>query len=190
MVCLRVFCPSPVNSAVIRPKYMTNHRAFAFNWESFDTSLRPMLEYALTNSSRDILVDFVDRNRDRLVDPYDGLPLPPSWQLLMENPNDIHTIGDFCLTRFYDPKRDHGISERFETVSALLSDNEVRCLCGHVLGSKVSPFDPVGMGCYFQKPRAVVESRRTLAQHRDQLAGFLNFLDDCISDGLGLYVTL
>jgi hypothetical protein len=169
---------------------MLEHRAYAFDWESFDASLRPMLEYALSNRSRDILVDFINRNRGQLVDPYDFLPLPPSWHLLMENQNDIHTLGDFCLTRYYDRSTDRGLGERFESVAESMPENHTACLCGYVIGNEISPFDPGGMGSFFQRPRDVMESRSTLAKYQDQLADFLDLLDDCIADSLGLYVTL
>ena len=44
------------------------------------------------------LVEFIELERAELTDPYEGEPLPPDWEQLLEQ-KDTHQYGDFALTK-------------------------------------------------------------------------------------------
>ena len=171
-----------------------DHKAFIFDFASFDDELRAILERALETQSVEELSRFIDANLESLTDPYEGERLDESWKEMIEVA-DPHQYGDFALTKYYDPREDNGLSHGWEDVREKL----IRHIGNAVplLGSTVGPvsnvFDPGKMGSYFQSAAQVATSLdavRQLTESGDSDAGLdrlRNLLESAV--GRGLYVT-
>ncbi|NMZ19019.1 hypothetical protein HBO08_18560 [Pseudomonas rhodesiae] len=48
------------------------HKAFIFDFDSFDSELRPLLEASLRSGNIEPLRCFILSNKELLVDPYEG----------------------------------------------------------------------------------------------------------------------
>ena len=165
------------------------HKAFAFDWTSFDRDLRPILVNALQDAEPTHLVRFVDDNLDLLSDPYEGERLQPDWKTQLQNVHDVQELGDFALTRYYDPASDAGIGGAW-----LDLDGSIEKLRDKMLGQSIGPpdnlFDPGRMGAYFQTPELV--SELSVAVQRIEHPCFVDFramLQVAVANGSGLYVT-
>jgi hypothetical protein len=164
------------------------HKAFSFDWNGFDRELRAMLEAALRSGATDELERYVQSNRKRLTDPYEGEPLPDDWRDMLEA-NDVHEFGDFALTRFYDPQDDQGLADGWLDLSDRLPEPAQAALLGFPFGPTENYFDPGRMGSYFQTPADITTSRATLETSEDAtLADFRELLRSCARSGRGLYV--
>ena len=163
------------------------HKAFAFDWRTFQRQLAPILRDALSTNSVVGLATFIEQHRHSLTDPYEGERLPDDWQSLMEC-GDVHEHGDFALTLYYSPRADRGIggqwlafSDGFQAMPALL---------GESFGPADNLFDPGRMGSYFQSPDVVSSSLRYLSTDtRPELTGFIDLLKRCGEERMGVYVT-
>ena len=163
------------------------HKAFAFDWNAFQRHLAPILRDALSSDSVAGLAAFIAHHRQSLTDPYEGEPLPEDWSSLMEN-RDVQDHGDFALTLYYSPTADFGIGDSW----VALSDGYpvARSLLGEPFGPAANLFDPGRMGSYFQRPDAVSKSLRDLsADNRPELSSFVDLLERCGAEGMGVYVT-
>jgi hypothetical protein len=83
------------------------HKAFVFDFRSFESELRPILEKALNDNESSELLRFIEANRAALKDPYEGEPLGEDWFEAAEG-NDLRW-GDFALTKYYEPTDDVGL---------------------------------------------------------------------------------
>jgi hypothetical protein len=92
----RSSCPRSRNNGVERVS--TEHKAYAFAYKPFSTELKPVLEAALASGNCRELIDFIERERSNLTDPYEGEPLGDDWEQLMEF-KDAHQYGDFAPGR-------------------------------------------------------------------------------------------
>jgi len=108
------------------------------------------------------------------------------------------SIGDFALTRFYDPEEDRGLRNGWLTIDEHLSEADRAVLLGTAFGSSSAYFDPSGQGAYFQTPQQVVKSLAHVQRiklpdledyHRKSPEQFKELLEECAEAGSGLYVT-
>jgi len=166
-----------------------SHKAYAFDWRSFEFDLHLLLEEALAADDPSAIEAFIDGNRESLTDPYEGDALPEDWRSGLEN-RDVHEYGDYALTRFYDPADDFGIAEKWGEVSKRLPEEAANALLGFTIGPPERPFDPGRSGSYFQTSAQVRESLAALKPLGvRELAAFVQLLERCAPEGRGVYVT-
>jgi hypothetical protein len=186
-----------------------NHKAYVFSYDAFDTGLRPLLIDGLRTGDPAPIRQFIEANRDRLVDPYEAEPLHGDWEEQVD-PKDVHTYGDFALTRYYNPLDDFGLDNEWRDLSDRLDaagiGNELTL--GHpvglpdrelleVVGGKAvvagTWFDPGKLGSYFQPPTMVREhlnlTRETRSRLGDWVEPILVMLQLADTAGCGMYVT-
>jgi hypothetical protein len=174
------------------------HKAFAFDYEGFIHSLAPVLEQALRSGDVQPLVQFIEDNRERLTDPYEGCPLDSNWKDLVE-PKDAHQLGDFALTLFYSPQENVGLGYEWDSTRQLLDtllSNGEQVVLGRAFGPPSNCFDPGKMGAYFQSPGEVRSNREAVGQlsknkpeYSDVLSRVEHMLEKAYQKGWGLYVT-
>ena len=166
------------------------HKAYRFDWALFDASLHPVLHHALESDSVASLHSYIDANLNDLTDPYEGQSLDRDWRLLIEHINDVHEIGDFALTRFYDALAESGIGGAWLDLSESLPTQFRTAMLGRTVGPPENPFDPGRMGSYFQSADQVIQSVNVLFGTSDQhLMGYMSLLNECRVRQQGLYVT-
>jgi hypothetical protein len=173
------------------------HKAFAFDWSSFQRDkLFTLLARALEDDRKEELQVYIAEARTLLKDPYQGEPLEGDWMEVLEN-RDVHEFGDYALTRFYNPSEDIGISDQWMSIDARLPENAKAAMLGAPFGRQGNYFDPGRLGSYFQPPDGVQRSMSLLEEcdlfregtQGDALARYKLGLKDCVTKGLGLYVT-
>jgi hypothetical protein len=176
---------------------MMEHKAFLFNYQSFDRELRAVLEDALRSGDHGSLVSFINAHLVDLRDPYEGEPLGANWEALIET-QDPHQFGDFALTKYYNPTADIGVAAAWENLQELIAKNDPLLAESPILGSTIGPkdnaFDPGKMGSYFQSAQQVRQSQSyllNLAKEKpaEVLSGALAMLQEAADAGTGLYVT-
>jgi hypothetical protein len=174
------------------------HKAYAFDWRSFEQDeLHGLLMQALETGDPSGLAAYIERNREWLTDPYEGDPLPESWQETLEN-RDVHEYGDYALTRFYDPADDRGLMYCWNDIDDALPEEDRDLLLGLAFGPRHNRFDPGRYGSYFQTPEQVADTLAVvrglglswLEEYDTEIVKrFEQLLEECIANGLGLYVT-
>ena len=160
------------------------HKAYVFNYKSFENELMPILANCLKNGDIELLRSFIAAHKDSVTDPYEGEELPSNWEDALEN-RDVHEYGDYALTRYYDPSEDIGLGERW-----LQLDDRLQTLAlGTPLGEAIL-FDPGRMGSYFQSPDQIAEALRLAQAIQPALPGVAD-LANLLRSGRakGLYVT-
>jgi len=175
---------------------MMERKAFLFDTDRFDTELRPTIEAALSTGDCAPLADFIRDNVDVLTDPYEGEPLAPGWDSLLET-KDAHTYGDFALTKYYDPTSDIGLGAAWERLQELIANDPdivTSPILGVTIGPEDLPFDPGKMGAYFQSPSQVAANYHHLLDlaresPSDIVADAVRMLGQAVRAGKGLYVT-
>jgi hypothetical protein len=175
---------------------MMEHKAFLFNYDSFQRELRPILEDALLTGDCGALVSFINANLGDLRDPYEGEPLGTDWESLIET-QDAHQYGDFALTKYYDPTADIGLGAAWEIVQELIANDPTLTespILGSTVGPKDDPFDPGKMGSYFQSANQVRDHHRYLLnrakkERSDELSRAIQMLEEAAKAETGLYVT-
>ncbi len=166
-----------------------SHKAYEFDWEAFRAELAPVLNRCLADSQAQPLIDFVNRHRESVSDPYEGEPLDADWEDRLEIA-DVQELADYALTRYYDPTSDCGLAEAWMDLEATLDGDSRRALFGEAFGPPGHPFDPGKMGSYFQSPDAVKESAIVLQrQGTAGLRGYLRLLEAASRANKGVYVT-
>ncbi len=173
------------------------HRAFAFDYGAFQLELREPLLRALTSNDDAELRAFIDANCGRLVDPYEGEPLPGNWQPLLEN-GDVHELGDFALTKYYDGDLDIGLDVDWQDIGELLQKSGLSpsLTLGTPLGTPEARFDPGRQGAYFQTAaevsQALAQLQALLQAHvslATELSPLQGMLQQAARGGRGLYIT-
>jgi hypothetical protein len=131
----------------------------------------------------------VNRHRNSVSDPYEGEPLEDDWQRKLEN-GDVQEVGDYALTRYYDPARDCGLAEAWLDLEAVMDAKSRQALLGKAFGPPGRTFDPGRMGSYFQAPETVKQSVAVL-RHCDaaELREYLRLLEAASDAKKGIYVT-
>lgn len=174
------------------------HKAFVFDFQGFDAQLSKILEQALITNVPGGVLAFIRANVDMLKDPYEGEPLTPSWEALLEQ-KDVQEYGDFALTKFYNPHNDIGLGHEWQVVQETLSQRlagDSTVVLGRPFGPSNNYFDPGRMGTYFQSPDQVrhnLERVEALQNSEPELAPTLRKLIHMLEipkmAGQGLYVT-
>ena len=118
-------------------------------------------------------------------DPYEGQTLAPDWIQMLSDHSDVHEIGDYALTRFYDPTTDFGIGNAWIAIDKSLDNFPRNALLGRTIGPATNPFDPGKMGSYVQTITDVVHSLSVLRDlNDDRLEEFVNLLNQCARRGM------
>jgi hypothetical protein len=173
------------------------HRAFAFDYTRFHDELKPVLLRALETTDATALRGWIDDHLDQLVDPDEGEPLRKNWQLSLEV-GDVHELGDYALTKYYDGDLDIGLDADWEELGALLEKSglDAALTLGAPLGQAEAAFDPGRQGSYFQtaaEVTAALTQLQTLLQAQPALATELAPLQGMFQQAArhrcGLYVT-
>ncbi|MBA3458803.1 MAG: hypothetical protein H0T46_02500 [Deltaproteobacteria bacterium] len=171
------------------------HKAFVFDYESFERELLPCLEDALATGDTSHLKSFINVNLDALRDPYEGEPLGANWASLIEI-EDAHQYGDFALTKYYSPTADIGLGSAWERVPDLAtsSSRTESPILGTTIGPPNNPFDAGKMGSYFQSAKRVRENYEALLElakkaGSPELDTAVKMLEVAAKRNEGLYVT-
>jgi hypothetical protein len=166
-----------------------SHKAFVFDWEAFHSELAPLLAASLEDGDLDRLLQFGDRHRHFLRDPYEGERLGENWASTL-GVGDTQEVAEFVLTRYYDPTEDGGLGEAWQEIDAHLDAEQRLALLGQPFGSEESPFDPGKMGSYFQDCDTARKSLELLRRMDiPEFSRFLSLLEQALSSSKGLYVT-
>lgn len=176
------------------------HKAFIFDYKAFVEQLSTILKNALLTGKNEALLNFINRNRDSLKDPYDGQALDFSWETMVE-PKDAHQYGDFGLTKFYNPINNIGLGSDWQNIEKLLR-NELGAnlsfivVLGQPFGTASHYFDPGKMGSYFQSIEQVKKNiylLQNLVYQNPKLANeleeLLKIFQQAVQAGKGLYIT-
>ena len=167
------------------------HKAFVFDYDRFSTELGPALWHALETGDASKLAKFTRKNRDRLTDPYQGGPLPDGWQA----PEDVHELGDFALTAYYDPAADVGLAQDWEkardTLLRRMPGQEDEVVLGYPFGPDDAAFDPGRMGSYIRSAESARQHLGAVvaAAKPKRLGPLEAMLRHAVDTGQGLYVT-
>lgn len=174
---------------------MMEHKAFLFDYESFERELCPALVHALATGETRRLESFISTNLDALRDPYEGEPLDADWASLIEV-KDAHQYGDLALTKYYSPTADIGLGSAWERVQGLpeIASRAESPILGTIIGSGDASFDPGRMGSYFQSARIVREHYEYMLglakdAHSADLDEAVEMLAEAAKKNAGLYVT-
>lgn len=164
-----------------------SHKAFALDFTAFERDLAPLLDACLRDDDPEPLIAFIEANRQLLVDPYEGEPLPANWRSLIDV-GDVQEYADFALTRYYDPGDDFGLADDWD--SETLAEDIQSALLGQPFGEGNLRFDPGRMGSFFQNAHQAQHSLVTLKHAGGKhLEGFIQGLEAAVRAGRGLYVT-
>jgi hypothetical protein len=175
---------------------MMEHKAFVFDYESFDRELRAILEDALRSGDFTGLVSFINVNLGDLRDPYEGQPLGADWEAMIET-QDSHQYGDFALTKYYNPIADIGLGVAWENFQELIANDPVLTespILGSTIGPEEDPFDPGKMGSYFQSAQQARQNYRFLSnlaqkESSQDLNRAVEMLSEAVDAKTGLYIT-
>ena len=176
------------------------HKAYAFDWSAFARDeLHDILLDALSSGDTNGLIRYIEANRHRLKDRYEGGPLSDNWNWKNELENfDVQEFADFALTRFYDPMEDYGLEYDYVDLAKHLPEANLTALLGTPFGPPGAYFDPGRQGSYFQTPQEVVRSLARVQRidlsnidedQRESWPQFEKLLEECAKAGSGLYVT-
>lgn len=158
------------------------HKAFEFDWQFFKTDFLAILHNALASNDVVLLHSYIEENVRVLVDPYEGEPLNLDWRMQIENVHDVHTLGDFAITRFYDPNKDFGIGSAWLDCGDYLTHSSQAALLGQTVGPAFNLFDPGKLGSYFQSPDEVSQSFEVLFKlDHPLMAEYLSLLRSCLA---------
>ncbi|MCB1050480.1 MAG: hypothetical protein KDC71_07755 [Acidobacteria bacterium] len=148
-----------------------------------------LLDQALVQNNAVGLEAFINANLDSCSSPYDGRVLGSDWKKLLEL-GTTQEIGDFALTRYYDPKEDFGLGESWPDLEAWLPIPMRAALLGIAIGPAENLFDPGRQGSYIQSPALVRESASVLGSlDVPVLQAFQRQLVRVAASGQGIYVT-
>jgi hypothetical protein len=172
------------------PLMSMSHKAFAFRWADFQRELAPILLSALTDTQPQALIDFANANFEALFNPYTAEPLKDDWREQLEV-GDVQELGDFVLTKYYDPSEDAGLGDQWMRLEAHLGGTGKVALLGNPFGPAGKYFDPGRMGSYFQDEATVrrsLEELQTLGTGGG-IDGFIQLLGRSVAEMKGIYVT-
>lgn len=167
-----------------------DHKAFAFDWDSFQTEMAGVLSRALVTGDASSLERFVDSNLSSCSSPCGGGRLDRNWRRSLGMAG-LQEVADFALTKYYDPTQDQGLHEAWSDIDSVLSMEGKVALLGTPFGERADKiFDPGLMGSYFQTPERVRASLATLrGVGASELHAYTRFLATVVSAAKGLYVT-
>ena len=155
-----------------------DHKAFAFDWDAFESELLPVLTQALETSDTAALKAFIDEHRESLVDPVSEELLAEDWQDTLVS-GDVQELAEDC-----------GLGEWWDEISKSLAPAAGASLLGSPLKGGSQVFDPGRMGAYFQSPAQAGASAKALGSvSMPDVEEYRDFLKGCAEDGMGVYVT-
>lgn len=174
-----------------------DHKAFVFDYTSFERELRPRLERALHRQETGELKEFIRIYRDVLKDPCEGMPLDEAWEHLIES-DEPDQYGDICLTKYYDPASDIGLGPGWLAAQSHIekaAPGKGALLLGRPLHCGTVFFDPGKMGSYFASPDDVAQGLSLLqslsgsGDVSQELDAVMAMLERARETNMGLYVT-
>lgn len=166
-----------------------DHKAYEFDWTKFEVELGPVLRAALETGDASVLEYFLQVHVTACKNPYDGTPLDNDWREQL-SVGDIQEIGDFALTKYYEPSDDFGLHESWVELSSSLSTAQQKALLGQAFGPLGTPFDPGRQGSYLQPPLMVAESLDLLTSVPNmEIRTFRGTLSAVVKRMKGVYVT-
>ena len=158
------------------------HKAFDFDWGSFEAELLPILLPALKAEDTAKMLSFIESNLNCISDPYEGERLAVNWKdELVSLP--IQDIADYALTKYYSVTEEFGLGDSWIQISDELYQNEVDALLGNSFGV----FDPGCYGSYFQSLEHLKQSIDILSKNEN--AAVKSYIKDLSKVSKGLYVT-
>ena len=165
------------------------HKAFEFDWQTFKDELLGVLVQSLEQDNADELISFIDKNNSKIKDPYEGEPIDSNWRENIEV-GDVQEYADYAITKYYDPSESYGLDYDWMEIDDSLPEDIKDVLLGKTITGAGNAFDPGRMGSYFQSTEELALSLSILKkQSREDLADFINFMNACINNNKGMYVT-
>lgn len=164
------------------------HKAYEFDFENFEFELKDILFNSLQSQAIDSLSKFVDSNINFCTYPWESEKLPSTWREDLEI-GDVHEIGDYALTKFYNPNDDFGLGYDFSDYSERYPELEP-FLLGEAFGPKDNLFDSGKMGSYFLAPEIIDGFVINLqVSNEDSILEYARFINSCSDNGKGVYIT-
>lgn len=158
------------------------HKAYEFDWDSFENELLSALLDALREDDNSKLLEFIACNLESITDPYEGEPLDKHWrENLIHSPTQ--EIADYALTKYYSVNDDLGLGSEWLSLKDSLKQQEIDSL----LGVSYQEFDPGCCGSYFQSIEQL-KAKLPIDYSADSPTLKL-YLDDMARITKGLYVT-
>ncbi len=158
------------------------HKAYEFDWDNFNSELRPLLEQSISNDQNENLYSFINKNIEDLTDPYEGEPLDKDWEEQLET-KSTQELGDFALTKYYDVTEEYGLGDNWLPLQEEIPQNIINAL----LGASITGFDPGCYGSYFQSSNQRKENAELLsASNIELIKEFSSYLTKL---NKGVYVT-
>jgi hypothetical protein len=97
-----------------------DHKAFVFDYTSFDRELKKIVEDAIDTGGYEDLERYIIANLIFLKDPYEGESLSEDWKEMFEHQEDSDQYGDFAMTKFYNPAEDIGFGHDWADAQNIL----------------------------------------------------------------------
>lgn len=175
-----------------------HHKAFRFDYQSFFTDLKPLLQQSLASAATDGLIEFIHSHLDEIRDPHEGIPLDSSWEDLLET-HDTQECGDFALAKYYQPGQSIGLGYHWFPIMNLLDEHLLdgtAMVLGSTLEARGVVFDPGLQGSYFRSMEDVAKHQANLLACTKAYPSITaavqpleTMLAAAVSTGSGLYVT-
>jgi hypothetical protein len=168
---------------------MMDHKAFPFDWVTFEREFLPTLERSLARNDGLEIRDFITAQWRQLRDPYEGDPLAGNWRDALDC-GDIQLIADYAITKYYNPSDEFGLGLHWMRIQSDLPEEGRVALLGTPLGPQHRRFDPGRMGSYFQSCSQLHKSVTALDELEvPTLRQYRESLRSCMRRELGTYVT-
>jgi hypothetical protein len=159
-----------------------------FDWTAFHQQFSSVLMDSLLKNDPKALIEYGNKNLALLRDPYEGQPLGQDWTDRLET-GDVQEVGDFVLTKFYDPADDMGLGTDWRYEEELAEDGRA-ALLGQAFGPPDQLFDPGRMGSYFQDLETTRNSQQVFsALAHPKMKDFESLLCRAVQLNRGVYVT-
>ncbi|HEY9692878.1 MAG TPA: hypothetical protein V6D15_11765 [Oculatellaceae cyanobacterium] len=175
-----------------------DHKAFVFDYNSFERELKSIIEDAIDTGSYEDLERYIIANLNFLKDPHEGESLSEDWKEMLEYQENPDQYGDFAMTKFYNPAEDVGLGHEWADAQSILSNEfeDSSIVLGTPIERNAVFFDPGKMGSYFQSSNMVIENKQKidiLIKQKPEYAKILEpvtYMFECaIAVNKGLYIT-
>ncbi len=158
------------------------HKAYEFDWNSFEKEFAELFISSLRSDDKDALIAFIESNPSSITDPYEGNSLEDNWKEYLNTLSTLE-IADHALTKYYSVEEEFGLCDEWLPINETLCQKEIDAL----LGISYSEFDPGCYGSYFQSPLLLVENIGILSNSGNKtIRSYLGSLSNVCK---GLYVT-
>ncbi len=95
-----------------------SHKAYLFDYSSFERELSHTLYRALDENNFRGLVEFINADISRFTDPADEQPLNPGW--VGERELNVQWCADIALSAYHDWTDIHGLGHGYDALDAYL----------------------------------------------------------------------